>query len=118
MASIDRRNLLRTSATAMAALTAGPALAQAAGDGKPAAPPSAAPKGPPPVPVTHILARYAATAPAEEIPDPVRKEATRTLLNWVCPPRRPRLRPRTPSQRRPKAGVVPAGGCRGRRPRP
>ena len=83
MASIDRRNLFRASATALAALTAGPALAQAAGDGKPAAPPGAAPKGPPPVPVTHILARYAATAPVEEVPDPVRKEATRTLLNWV-----------------------------------
>ena len=85
MALIDRRDLLRTSATAMAAagLAAGPALAQAAGNSTPAAPPGAAPKGPPPVPVTHILARYAATAPVEEVPDAVRKEATRTLLNWV-----------------------------------
>jgi MmgE/PrpD N-terminal domain len=87
MTSIERRGLLRTSATALAAaLAANPVLAQpAASETKsPAAPPpGAAPKGPPPVPVTHILARYAATAPIEQIPDAVRKEATRTLLNWV-----------------------------------
>jgi len=86
MASIERRILLRTSATAMAVgLIAEPALAQATGDAKPlvAPPPGEAPNGPPPVPVTHILARYAATAPVEQIPAPVRKEAARTLLNWV-----------------------------------
>jgi 2-methylcitrate dehydratase PrpD len=86
MTSIERRKLLRTSATATAAvLAAGPAVAQAAGDAKPATAPSpgAAPKGPPPVPVTRILARYAATAPVDQVPDTVRKEATRTLLNWV-----------------------------------
>ena len=93
MASIERRDLLRTSA-GLAALAAAPAQAasetqavsetQAASKAQPpAAPPGAAPKGPPPVPVTHILARYAATAPAEQIPAPVRKEAARTLLNWV-----------------------------------
>src|SRR5271165_3137264 len=86
MASIERRILLRTSATAMAVgLIAEPALAQATGDAKPlvAPPPGEAPSGPPPVPVTHILARYAATAPVEQIPAPVRKEAARTLINWV-----------------------------------
>ncbi len=86
MTPIERRSLLRTSATAAAAvLAAGPAAAQNAGDAKPAVapPPGAALKGPPPVPVTQILARYAATAPAEQVPDTVRKEATRTLLNWV-----------------------------------
>jgi 2-methylcitrate dehydratase PrpD len=35
------------------------------------------------VPVTHIVARYAATAPVDQVPDAVRKEASRTLLNWV-----------------------------------
>ena len=34
-------------------------------------------------PITHIVARYAATAPASEIPPNVKKEAARTLLNWV-----------------------------------
>jgi 2-methylcitrate dehydratase PrpD len=85
MASIERRDLLRTSATVLAAagLAAGPALAEGKDKSAVASPPGAAPAGPPPVPVTHILARYAATAPAEQVPAPVRKEATRTLLNWV-----------------------------------
>lgn len=90
MISSDRRNLLKTSATAVVAgLSAAPLLAQnaaasaAAGAAKPALPPGAAPKGPAPEPVTRILARYAATAPIDEIPPAVRKEATRTLLNWV-----------------------------------
>ncbi len=84
MTPIERRSLLRTSATAAAAvLAADPAASQIAGDAKPAMalPPGTAPKDPPPAPVTHILARYAATAPAEQVPDAVRKEATRTLLN-------------------------------------
>ena len=84
--SIERRNVLRTSATALAAgLIAERAPAQTTGNGKPVAPPpsGAAAEGVPPAPVTHILAHYAATAPVEQIPLPVRKEATRTLLNWV-----------------------------------
>ena len=40
-------------------------------------------EGPPEPPITHIVARYAVTAPASEIPPNVKKEATRTLLNWV-----------------------------------
>ncbi|WP_237478753.1 MmgE/PrpD family protein [Lichenibacterium dinghuense] len=96
MAPIQRRTLLRGSAAATAAtLAGGPALAQPAAPpavpdaGSPSAkapaapPPGAAPKGPPAEPVTHILARYAATAPVEQIPPPVRHEAARTLLNWV-----------------------------------
>ena len=79
---MERRDLLRTGATVLAAgLTAGTALAQTAAPA--AAPPGAAPKGPPPVPVTHIIAKYAATAQVDEVPDTVRKEASRTLLNWV-----------------------------------
>ena len=79
---MERRDLLRTGATVLAAgLTAGTALAQTAAPA--AAPPGAAPKGPPPVPVTHIIAKFAATAQVDEVPDAVRKEASRTLLNWV-----------------------------------
>lgn len=87
MGPIERRTLLRSSVTGVvAALAGGTALAQSpAPDGKaPAAPPpGAAPKSPPAEPVTHILARYAATAPVEQIPRDVRHEAARTLLNWV-----------------------------------
>ncbi len=91
MAEIERRSLLRTSAGIAAVLAADPAAAQpvaaqaaaAQPATPPAAPPGAAPKGPPPVPVTRILARYVATAPIEQVPAPVRKEAARTLLNWV-----------------------------------
>src|SRR5689334_9451905 len=85
MMPIERRNLLRATAAATGAVLATPASAQTGNSDKPAAapPPGAAPKGPPPAPVTHILARYAATAPVEQIPAPVRKEATRTLFNWM-----------------------------------
>lgn len=78
MASIERRTLLRTT-TAGAVLAAAPAVAQ----DKPAVPVFAAQKATTSVPVTHIVARYAATAPVEQIPAGVRKEAARTLLNWV-----------------------------------
>lgn len=87
MSSIDRRQLLQTSATAMAATVAPTAIAAAAPS---AAPNAAAPVlGPQPTTPTHtpevtrLLARYAVTAKAEAIPANVRKEATRTLLNWV-----------------------------------
>jgi 2-methylcitrate dehydratase PrpD len=86
MNTIERRGLLRATATAVAAgAIAGPALAQSPAPAAPpgAAPPGAAPKGPPPPQVTRIVANYAATAPIEEIPDAVRKEAVRTLFNWV-----------------------------------
>lgn len=36
-----------------------------------------------PPPVTRILARYVVSARPEDVPESVRKEATRTLLNWV-----------------------------------
>ena len=81
MPHIDRRNLLRASAAA-AALAAEPVQAQTA---PPLVAPSVFAPGPAAAapPVTRILARYAATAPIAQIPGPVRKEATRTLLNWV-----------------------------------
>ena len=86
----DRRQLLVASGTALlTGLAASTSRAQpaAAAAGIPASAPaptlSAAPKGPAASPVTHILARYAATATVDQIPAAVRKEATRTLLNWV-----------------------------------
>jgi len=80
--SLDRRQMLGAAA---AGLAAGGALAQSAAPASaPAASlPAAAPKGPPPPPVTRIVARYAATSPLQQVPAAVRKEATRTLLNWV-----------------------------------
>ena len=88
MARIPRRTLLRTTASG-AVLAASPALAQ----DKPASPTAATTSATPPgfaaqtatkaPPVTHIVARYAATAPIEQVPANVRKEAARTLLNWV-----------------------------------
>ena len=85
MIPTDRRQLLVASGTALVATLAGSSTrAQGAGAAS-ASPPTlgAAPKGPPAVPVTHILARYAATAGVEQIPPQVRREASRTLLNWV-----------------------------------
>ena len=87
MALIERRTFLRQSATAVTAtLAGGTALAQTAAPeikNQAAPPPGAAPKSPPPEPVTHILARYAATATIDQVPPKVRHEAARTLLNWV-----------------------------------
>ena len=72
MTPIDRRGLLLGSAGAM-----GVALT-------PAAPGHAAPApAPPPPEVTRILAHWAATAELDQAPDAVRKEAARTLFNWV-----------------------------------
>lgn len=85
MVPIERRTLIRTAATAAAATVASaPASVHAQGNTETiAAPPGAAPKGPAPVPVTRIIANYAATAPIDQVPDTVRKEASRTLLNRV-----------------------------------
>ncbi len=76
-----RRQFLKISA---ATAVAGPGvlgLAQAAGTPPPApvvADNPAAAQG-----VTHTLARYLVNARYEDLPDNVRKEGTRTLLNWV-----------------------------------
>ena len=78
MPHLERRTLLRTTTTG-AVLAAMPAVAQ----DKPATPAFAAQKATSAVPVTRIVSRYAATAPVEQIPAGVRKEAARTLLNWV-----------------------------------
>jgi 2-methylcitrate dehydratase PrpD len=48
-----------------------------------AAPPPEPRKEAPPGDVTRILAKYVVAAQAGDLPAPVRKEAARTLLNWV-----------------------------------
>jgi 2-methylcitrate dehydratase PrpD len=72
-----RRNFLKASAAgALAAATpALPGVARAAED-KPAAAQA-------PGKVTHALARYVVNARYEDLPANVKKEGTRTLLNWV-----------------------------------
>ena len=82
MALIERRTLL-SAAPAGAILVAAPAVAQDKGAAPAATPAFAAQHAAKAVPVPHIVARYAATAPVEQIPAGVRKEAARTLLNWV-----------------------------------
>ncbi len=79
--TIDRRRLLHASSAALATLAAVPVAAQT--NQPDTTPREAKPATPKPPPVTHIVARYAATSPAELIPDAVKHEATRTLLNWV-----------------------------------
>ena len=80
----DRRALLRAAAALPVAATL-PDLAGAAEAGKTAAdktaPSAAAAQAPPHV--TRILAHYVVTAKYEDLPANVRKEGTRTLLNWV-----------------------------------
>ncbi|HEX4278055.1 MAG TPA: MmgE/PrpD family protein [Bryobacteraceae bacterium] len=66
---MDRRKFIGA-----AALAGSVALATPDGPEKPAAPPPD---------VTRILAKYVVSAKLSDIPQPVRKEAGRTLLNWV-----------------------------------
>jgi 2-methylcitrate dehydratase PrpD len=73
--TIDRRSLLSTSAAMIGAGVLSTAQAQTRGI-------AAAPSGPPP-PVTQILARYITSARFEDLPANVRKEGTRTFLNWM-----------------------------------
>ncbi|MBV8093671.1 MAG: MmgE/PrpD family protein [Acetobacteraceae bacterium] len=79
MPALDRRTILRGSAGASLAAISGPGRARAANPASEAAP---APAAAPP-PVTRILAHYLVTARPEDLPEPVRKEATRTFFNWV-----------------------------------
>jgi 2-methylcitrate dehydratase PrpD len=68
---IDRRRFLGASVLAGSAALAAP-------------PPDTPVKNAAPPPdVTRILAKYIAQAQPDDIPAPVRKEAARTLLNWV-----------------------------------
>jgi 2-methylcitrate dehydratase PrpD len=71
--SIDRRSLFSSSAAVIGAGMLTTAQAQ-----------TAAPLPPvPPPPVTQILARYITGARFEDLPAKVRKEGTRTFLNWM-----------------------------------
>lgn len=71
---IDRRTLLGVS-TGLAVAGALPAVATAQ-----QATPTPEPPAPP---VTQILAKYVVEARYEDLPQPVRKQGARTLLNWV-----------------------------------
>ena len=79
-AGLDRRTFMTTVSMATLTSLAPPAAAaaQAAGQNASAAPPAAAPTD-----VTRTLARYVLSVRGDDLPDPVRKEARRTLLNWV-----------------------------------
>ncbi|MDB5360740.1 MAG: hypothetical protein JWO51_2037 [Rhodospirillales bacterium] len=81
MAPIDRRSLLLASASAplvmaVAGAGGGPARAAEPVPAKVAAPTEG--KG-----VTHTLARYVTQAKYDDLPEKVRKEGVRTLMNWV-----------------------------------
>ncbi|ACA15433.1 MmgE/PrpD family protein [Methylobacterium sp. 4-46] len=71
MVMLDRRTLIGAAGVALAG-----SAARAAPE--PAAPQPAAPRD-----VTRALARYVTTARYEDLPEPVRREGTRTFLNWV-----------------------------------
>ena len=82
MRQLDRRLFLKAGAAAAASASAALASSSAAAQA-PAAPPTpanvAAAQG-----VTRTLARYIVNARYEDLPAAVRKEGTRTLLNWVA----------------------------------
>jgi 2-methylcitrate dehydratase PrpD len=76
---MDRRTLIRTAATLPVAMaTSNPAFSEATG-----ATFSALTNPPPAKDVTGPLAHYLVTATYDDLPENVRKEGTRTLLNWV-----------------------------------
>ena len=79
MPLIDRRALLGASGLAVAALASSRTAFSAAPTDHP---PAEAAKTVPPK-VTEILARYIVEAKFEDLPAAVRREGTRTLLNWV-----------------------------------
>jgi 2-methylcitrate dehydratase PrpD len=74
---MHRRKFISASALAGSIALAAPPSETA----KPAAPPSG--DASPPKDITRILARYIGSAQFADVPGPVRKEAARTLLNWV-----------------------------------
>jgi 2-methylcitrate dehydratase PrpD len=71
---MDRRKFIGASALAGSIALAAPPPEPAKGIAPPVAPPRD---------VTRILAKYVVSAKLEDLPAPVRKEAARTLLNWV-----------------------------------
>lgn len=83
MRDFNRRNFLRVSAMAGSAMATGLGLPVAALADDLAATKAPAATSAPTVDVTHRLASYIVDARASDLPAPVRKEATRTLLNWM-----------------------------------
>ncbi|WP_336489258.1 MmgE/PrpD family protein [Methylobacterium nigriterrae] len=79
MSTIDRRSLIGAAGLTLAGGGLTPAAGAEAAGAKEAPGPA---KATPPA-VTRTLARYVTTARYEDLPEPVRKEATRTFLNWV-----------------------------------
>jgi 2-methylcitrate dehydratase PrpD len=75
MNNYNRRHFLKVGTAAAVVASTAPALAQAAEN--------KATVATPPGEVTRILARYIVNARYEDLPAKVRKEGTRTLLNWV-----------------------------------
>jgi 2-methylcitrate dehydratase PrpD len=78
MSTTNRRSFLRAGAAASIAGAVAPALAMPAAADDKAPAPAAAAQG-----VTRTLARYIVGARYEGLPANVRKEGTRTLLNWM-----------------------------------
>jgi 2-methylcitrate dehydratase PrpD len=77
MSNMNRRNFLASAAASIAAAAPGLPAPAVAAEEKSAAGQAAA-QG-----VTRTLARYIVNARYEDLPQNVRKEGTRTLLNWV-----------------------------------
>lgn len=75
----DRRSILR--GAALLPMFSGAVASTVSAETAPAAAPKPAPAPPPHV--TKILAHYIVTAKYEDLPEKVRKEGIRTLLNWV-----------------------------------
>ena len=83
MPQLGRRSFMQIAAT-LAASSALPAGARATGEQHAAGKITGTTEMPPPVPpVTRALARWAAAGRFEDVPVNVRKEAIRTLLNYV-----------------------------------
>ena len=78
MSELDRRTFMTTVSMATLTRLAPTVDAALAVPGQ-----SIAPAGPPPTDVTRTLAQYVLSVRSDDLPDPVRKEARRTLLNWV-----------------------------------
>src|SRR5512145_1298110 len=78
MSHLDRRTFITTVSIASLTSVAPTVAATPAVQGQSSAPPDATSSD-----VTRTLARYVLSVRYDDLPDPVRKEARRTLLNWV-----------------------------------
>ena len=78
MSELDRRTFMTTVSMASLTRLAPTVDAALAAQGQ-----SVAPAGTPPTGVTRTLAQYVLSVRYDDLPDPVRKEARRTLLNWM-----------------------------------